>query len=214
MGDVSGAPEAAVGDLSGVGLTGLGDINELVFLSNRNRPAARRDYVTGDHGLHVSADTPATGVDAYGVAVTYSAGSLSFGLGYESADIPTGAELLGVTTTDDIEADHIVGSVTAAFGDATVKVAYGSADLDLDAGGSLDFEQMGISLDYVVGATTLTAFYVAYELEDAGGTIGEADAFGIGAAYDLGGGASIKGGAVDIDGEDDARYDLGISMSF
>ncbi len=58
MGDVSGAPEAAVGDLSGVGLTGLGDCNELTYLSNSDRPAARWDYVTGDLGLHVSADNP------------------------------------------------------------------------------------------------------------------------------------------------------------
>ena len=214
MGDVAGAPEAAAGDLSGVGLTGLGDINELVYLSNSNRPAARWDYTTGDLGLHVSMDNPGSGVDAYGVAVTYSAGDISFGLGYENADVPTGAVLLGVTTTDDIEADHIIGSVTAGFGDATVKVAYGTADLDLAGGGTIDFEQMGVSVDYVAGATTLTAFYVDYSLESGGAVVAETDAFGIGASYDLGGGASLKGGIVDIDGEDDPRYDLGISMSF
>lgn len=217
MGDTSGAPEAAVGDLSGVGLTGLGDFNELVFLSNADRPAARWDYVTGDLGLHISADNPGSANDTYGIAVTYSTGGISFGLGYESAEIlDADIDLLGVTAPGgDAEADHIVGSVTASFGDATVKVAYGQADVDVAGVDEFDFEQMGISIDYVAGATTLTAFYTDFSLEDsAGATVAETDAVGIGAAYDLGGGASLKGGVVDVDGEDDARYDFGISMSF
>ena len=44
MGDVAGAPEAAVGDVAFTSLTGLGDYNEMVYLSNfdssRVRPPA------------------------------------------------------------------------------------------------------------------------------------------------------------------------------
>lgn len=188
MGDVSGAPEAAVGDLSGVGLTGLGDFNELTYLSNGNRPAARWDYTTGDLGIHVSADNPAATTDTFGIAVTYSAGDISFGIGYEDADT----------------ADHVVGSVSAGFGDATVKAAYGTADI-----AGVDFDQYGLSVDYAAGATTVTAFYITKEL---GGVA--VDSYGIGAAYDLGGGASLKGGIVDSDALTDASYDFGISMSF
>ncbi|MBT8424105.1 MAG: porin [Silicimonas sp.] len=189
MGDVSGAPEAAVGDLSGVGLTGLGDFNELTYLSNSSRPAARWDYVTGDLGLHVSADNPApAGDQAYGIAVTYGMGNISFGLGYEDSDT----------------SDHVVGSVSAGFGDATLKVAYGSADL-----AGVDFDQYGASVDYVAGATTLTAFYITKET---GGV--DVDSYGVGAAYDLGGGASLKAGIADSDSLTDASYDFGISMSF
>jgi outer membrane protein OmpU len=187
MGDVSGAPEAAVGDLSGVGLTGLGDLNELTYLSNSDRPAARWDYVMGDLGLHVSADNPApAGDQAYGVAVTYSMGDISMGLGME----------------DNGAASHIVAGVSAGFGDATVKVAYGDSS-------DLDFTQYGASLDYVFGATTVTAFYITKETAGVG-----VDSYGIGAAYDLGGGASLKGGVVDSDSLTDASYDFGISMSF
>jgi outer membrane protein OmpU len=189
MGDVSGAPEAAVGDLSGVGLTGLGDFNELTYLSNATRPAARWDYVTGDLGLHVSADNPGpAGDQAMGIAVTYGMGNISFGLGFE----------------DDGTNDHTVGSVTAGFGDATLKVAYGTADL-----AGVDFDQYGASLDYVAGATTLTAYYIN---RDTGGL--EVENYGVGASYDLGGGASLKAGIVDGDNLTDASYDLGISMSF
>ncbi len=189
MGDVSGAPEAAVGDLSGVGLTGLGDRNEATYLSNATRPAARWDYTVADLGLHVSADNPGpTGDQAYGIAVTYSMGDISFGIGHEDAGTQ----------------DHTIAGVTAGFGDATVKVIYGTADLT--AG---DFDQMGISVDYVTGATTLTAYWISRDT--AGTTV---DSHGIGVSYDLGGGAAIKAGYADADDFADASYDLGISMSF
>jgi outer membrane protein OmpU len=163
MGDVSGAPEAAVGDVSGVGLTGIGDFNEFTYLSNSDRPAMRWDYVTGDLGFHVSADNPGpAGDQAYGVAVTYGMGDISFGLGYE----------------DDGVDDHTIVGVSAGFGDATVKAVYG----DSSAG---DGDQMGISLDYVFGAATVTAFYT----ENFAGQ----DAYGLGVAYDLGGASLVGG---------------------
>lgn len=190
MGDVSGAPEAAVGDLSGVGLTGVGDLNELTYLSNASRPAARWDYMMGDLGLHVSADNPGpAGDQAYGVAVTYSMGDISMGLGME----------------DNGAASHIVAGVTAGFGDATVKVAYGDSS-------DLDFTQYGVSLDYGFGATTVTAFWMSKE----SGTVpalNVGDSYGLGVAYDLGG-ATLKGGIADSDSLTDMSYDFGISFSF
>ncbi len=229
MGDVSGAPEAAAGDLSGVGLTGLGDANELVYLSNSSRPAARWDYVTGDLGIHLSADNPSSDSNVYGIAVTYGMGNFNFGLGYESADIDTtgGALTLVGSRGDDatgiivpaglsLDADHIVGSVSATFGDATIKGAYGTADISGDA--SVDFDQYGVSADFVTGATTFTAYYVKYETS--GDVVAEVEGFGIGASYDLGGGAALKGGWANIDASDaDSSYDgdsfdFGISMTF
>jgi outer membrane protein OmpU len=210
MGDVSGAPEAAVGDLSGVGLTGLGDYNEFVYLSNSDRPAARWDYTVADLGLHVSADNPrddnATTADpALGIAVTYGMGDISAGLGYE--------------TTGDV--DHIIGGVAAGFGDATVKVIYGSADDSTAA--DLDFDQYGMSLDFVSGATTFTAYFRT--VEGNGALAGSGSVYGLGVSYDLGGGASIVAGYVDGDDVDptsaafgsaltNATYDAGISFSF
>jgi outer membrane protein OmpU len=219
MGDVSGAPEAAVGDLSGVGLTGLGDFNEFVYLSNLTggqRPAARWDYITGDLGVHVSIDNPQRddGTDdlgeTYGIALTYGMGNWSFGLGYEDSDSVIAASQ---------GASHIIGGVTASFGDATVKAIYGEAS-------DLDFTQYGLSLDYVVGATTVSTFWRTVEVGTEDGA-----AYGIGVSYDLGGGAALKAGYVDGDviapfdtdggvnpglGESisNGTYDFGISMSF
>lgn len=201
MGDVSGAPEAAVGDVSGVGLTGLGDLNETIYLSNNTdllpgtRPGALYEYSTGDLTFYASAGNPGNGEDVYGVAVSYGFGNFTVAAGYEDADDGLGAS-----------ADHTVVGATAAFGDATVKATYGdSSDLDL--------EQLGVSLDYVFGAATATVFY--RDIEVAGVST---DGFGVGMAYDLGGGASLKAGYVDFDDADpttdDDAFDFGINMSF
>jgi outer membrane protein OmpU len=216
MGDVAGAPEAAVGDLSGVGLTGLGDLNEMTYLSNRGaaaRSAARYDYTFGDFGVHVSADNPVafpnsptvtvedpdtgevttrslrTENETYGVAVTYSGDLFSAGLGWEDRD--------GVGS-------HIIGGVTVDFAGAKIKGIFGQADFD----GGDKADQWGLSVDYTFDATTLTAFYTD---RDAG--LGS-EAFGIGAAYDLGGGASLRAGYVSNENISEDAFDFGISMRF
>jgi outer membrane protein OmpU len=201
MGDVAGAPEAAVGDVSGVGLTGLGDLNEATYLSNggaQQRSAMRYDYSFGDFGVHVSADNPVgyptsadlrTENETYGVAVTYAGDLFSAGLGWEDSD--------GVGS-------HIIGGVTVDFAGATIKAIYGTADFD----GGGDGDQYGLSIDYGFGATTLTGFW--YTDEDLGG----AEGFGIGAAYDLGGGASVRAGWASNETTNNDAFDFGVSMRF
>lgn len=199
MGDVSGAAEAAVGDVSGVGLTGLGDFNETTYLLNSNsvalpRPNALYEYSMGDIALYVSADNPGAGNSGFGVGASYGFGNVTVAAGFESTDVAS------VTT------DHWVLGATAAFGDATVKAVYGDSS-------DLNFEQAAVSLDYVFGAATATVFYRTTEL----GAV-DTDGFGLGISYDLGGGASLKAGYVDIDdgvpATDDDAFDFGISMSF
>ena len=208
MGDVDGGAKAAVGHVSGVGLTGLGDLNEMTYIANvgQDTPGALYEYSTGDLTFYVSADQPNQTVvlveddpatpadetvigdtgDAYAVGLSYGFGNYTVALGYED--------------NDDFDDGHIIGGVTAGFGDATVKVVYGDAG---DAG-----DQMSISLDYVFGATTVTAFYADDE------ELGGAEGYGIGASYDLGGGASLKGGYAQNESSDEDAFDFGISMSF
>ena len=191
MGDVSGAAEAAVGDVAGVGLTGLGDLNEATYLSNGGagvRPTMRYDYTTGALGFHLSADNPIAS-EAYSVAVTYNGGAFKGGLGYE--------------VNDDIDADHIIAGVEATFGGATVKAIYGTADI-----GGASGDQYGVSLAYAFDAITATVFY--YDDEELGG----AEAYGIGAAYSLGGGATLRGGYVQDETNDDDAFDFGIALTF
>lgn len=207
MGDVDGAAEFVVGDLAGVGLTGLGDTNENAFLSNgssSDRSAARYVYTTGGLTLAVSADNPQNDdvnvllddtSNTYSIGVGYSMDAYSFGLGYETQDVA------GVGSVD-----HIIASGEGTFGGVTVKAVYGEAS-------DLDFTQYGLSASYSMDALTVTGFHRVSD--DAGAK----DKFtGIGASYDLGGGARVVGGLVDVNAAnpaaDETRADLGISLSF
>ena len=195
MGDVDGAANAAVGHVSGVGLTGLGDLNESTFIGNGDGvtdPSALYEYSTGDLTIYASVTNPvdAAAADAYSVAAKYALGDYTVALGYESVD---GA----------VDADHIILGASATFGAITVKANYGQADV-----GGVDGDQMAISVDYKADALTVTAFYA--DDEELGGVEG----YGLGASYDLGGGASVVGGYAKNESDDESSYDLGVSMSF
>ena len=197
MGDVDGAANAAVGHVSGVGLTGLGDLNESTFVGNGDGvtdPSALYEYSTGDLTIYASVTNPvdAAAADAYSVAAKYALGDYTVALGYESVD---GA----------VDADHIILGASATFGAVTVKANYGQADV-----GGVEGDQMAISVDYKMDALTVTAFYA----DDSEAPFGGVEGYGLGASYDLGGGASVVGGYAKNETDDESSYDLGVSMSF
>ena len=197
MGDVDGAANAAVGHVSGVGLTGLGDLNESTFIGNGDGvtdPSALYEYSTGDLTVYASVTNPTDDAefDAYSVAAKYALGDYTVALGYESLD----AGALG-------DADHIILGVSATFGAITAKANYGQADVN-----GFDGDQYAVSVDYKADALTVTAFYA----DDS--ELGGVEAYGLGASYDLGGGASVVGGYAKNETDDEDAYDVGISMSF
>lgn len=190
MGDVDTAANALVGHVSGVGLTGLGDWNELRYLGHE-KTAALYEYSAGALTFALSAgqiedlDANAANDDAYSIAVKYAADAYTVALGYETAG----------------DVDHIALGASATFGSATAKFVASDTDIAGDA------TQYALSLDYAMGATTLTAFVTD---ED------EVNNFGIGASYDLGGGAKFVAGIVNVDDPsvDDTIADVGLSFSF
>ena len=207
MGDVDGAAQAAVGQVSGVGLTGLGDLHEVAYLAagsgipalaifNGADPTALYEYSTGAFTGYISVTNPASvfDTDAMAIGAKYATDTFTVALGYEQLDIAGGA----------ISADHIVLGVTGTFGAVTAKAIYGQADSN--TGPSAD--QYSMSVDYVADALTVTAFF--------GKDFDDNDRYGVGAAYDLGGGASVVGGytSTDAGGPNVTAFDLGISMSF
>jgi outer membrane protein OmpU len=157
-------------------------------------PSALYEYSTGDLTLYASVTQPSdTDADAYSIAAKYALGDYTVALGYERESVAGG------------DVDHIVLGATATFGAATVKAIYGQASANP---GTFSESQWAVSVDYKVDALTVTAFYA--NDEDLFGSEG----YGLGASYDLGGGASVVGGYARNQTTGLDAYDLGVSMSF
>ena len=238
MGDVDGAAQAAVGQTDGVGLTGLGDLNEIAYfgaggtnlmllnygfsvafpdIKLNGDPTALVEYTAGSLSLYASVTQPSytftdgfstwTG-DTVALGAAYAMDGYRFSLGYEN--------WTGETIVNDASADNLVVGADATFGAVTMKARY-SAGGSEDIGGPFqDHTQWSLSATYVADALSVTGFVsnVSIDAISLFATDYERDAYGIGAAYDLGGGASVVGGyAVDTTA-DDSAFDLGLSFSF
>jgi outer membrane protein OmpU len=145
-----------------------------------------------------------TGLDTYNIGVKYATDAYSAALAWETLDTVGGS------------LDMISLGGSATFGSATVKARI--SDLDLSGADTA----YALSLDYALGATTLTAFYADY-----GNTSvflnpynsGDPDIahIGLGAAYDLGGGATLAGGVTRQNNsvlQDVTIANLGLKFSF
>lgn len=194
MGDVSGAAEFIAGDLAGVGLTNLRDLNENLYLSNSggNRPSARYDYSFDGFTFAVSADEPRAASNVYSIAVGYTMDMFGVGIGYE--------DMSG-------SGSHIIGYVSGTFEGITVKGTYGRADSTLVADDSLARrDQFGLSVAGNIDAIGVSAF--------ARRDFYDNTHYGLGASYDLGGGASLRGGIVRDGGASQTIGDFGLAFTF
>jgi len=249
MGDVDGAAAAAVGQASGVGLTGLGDAQEVMFVANgglggdvaealdlldangdpvtlTGDPSVLYTYTTGGLSLYASGTLPGhvtevaglTGElegEAYALGAAYSFDGYKVSLGYETVSL----DEVGGTDSGDIE--HIVVGADATLGGVGIQFRYGTADIDENGVAFAELEQASIAATYSMDSVAVTGFYAIKDFAEVGGTgLLETDAYGIGASYDLGGGASVKGGIARIKGTDgtdavdDSSFDVGLTFSF
>lgn len=192
MGDTGNASDSILGQVSAVGYTSLGSTNEIGFVG-RDFTGAMYEYSTGaltfalGAGQTIDTDANAATDDFVSAAVKYSVDQYSVGLAYEDNASMNQVTLMG----------------TANFGAAAVKLKL--VDRSLDVGVDPDMAA-ALSVDYTAGATVITAF--ATDNYDFANT----DSYGLGVSYDLGGGATVKGGVVD-NGVDTVA-DLGLVMAF
>ncbi len=198
MGDVGGAADALVGQVSGVGYGPNDDLQEIGFIDT-TKTAVYYEYSAGalTFGLGVgqtwNVDADADTDDEANIAVKYSADGYSAAIGYEENDTESLVSVSG----------------SATFGAATVKARASDSDV---AGTDTTY---ALSVDYVAGAIKVTGFYT-----DFGNTGASLDTqhIGLGATYDLGGGATLAGGVVmqNNDGivPDETFADLGVKFSF
>lgn len=202
MGAVSEADQVA--GLSDLGLDGLGTDNVAEALSGDDAAGKAHDvnytYSGGALTLGVSANfgegTAANDNESYAVGAKYNFGDFYLGLGY--------ADHSGL---DNGVADHNATSVFAGGSVAMLDVAAMYTMVDGTVGGTVDPEAYGVTVAYTTGATTITAAYSDNDLA------ANTDAsYGVGVAYDLGGGASVVGAVGSIN--DQTKADFGVKMSF
>ena len=203
MGDVSGAADALVGQTSGVGYGPNDGLQEIDFIGT-DKTAAYYEYSTGNFtvGLGVGqiwdVDADVALGETANIAVKYAMGDYTAAIGYETSD------------TEDL----ISASGSAKFGAFTLKARVSDSDI---AGVDTPYSVSG---DYVTGALTITAFYT--DFGNYNGVSDDTQHVGLGASYDLGGGAKLAGGIVQqMNGDvlgvavgDETFADVGVKFSF
>lgn len=186
MGDVSGAADALVGQVSGVGYGPNDDTQEILFLSTE-KTAAYYEYSSGPVTFGVGVGQMELGEDTFNVGAKYSDAGYSAAIAWETRENIFGSGL---------DADMLSLGGSATFGDVTVKARI--SDLNIDTVTGID-TAYALSVDYVAGPTTFTAFYTDYG--NSGFALNPYDSgdpdvahIGLGVAYDLGGGATLAAG--------------------
>ncbi len=222
VGDVPGAGLAAAGDLHSVGFTGLGFLNEPDYLLrnfgggllNTAQNGALYQYDLDAFSLYAhtgAIDNPtiAPGVTMetnVGIGASYDAGMFFGGIAFEYGEIN---DVLG----DDQDLTHLTLGGGASFDMFEVRGHFGRAGGDI--GDELPSRnQFGASVQGSFDAITATAFAREDFFQDRH--------FGLGASYDLGGGARLDGGVrhtrydtFSVRGDTtDTFADLGVNMSF
>jgi outer membrane protein OmpU len=196
FGDTNGADEQHVGDINGTGsVTGLGDLNETFFFTNGGefssdsgftaapdkRPTVRYDYNFAGFGVSASTDRDLEDISVGGsYTFDFAGGSFTGGLGW--------ADVNGRDVVDDIEQWSV--GLGGTFGDFNGKFTYTDGD-----SGSEDLRTWGIGLGYTMAEWTINGYY--HKVDKATGGIDGfdgKDSYGVGVAYDLGGGAVLAGG--------------------
>jgi outer membrane protein OmpU len=209
MGDVDSAARVAAGDLHGVGLTGLRDFNEMGYLDRAfgSLPAFLASYRVNGFGFHISAqqtgtvetenpdtesgyrvlsnhqlayccaDTVQTSRNNYALGVTYETGPLELGLGYETALFNWD----GISTDNEHRFTHVVVGAAYTIDNTTIRAIYGHFRYNQRSA-----RQYGISVASTFDQIDVSAFWNRDFRRE--------NRYGVGASYDLGGGAKLVGG--------------------
>jgi len=211
MGDVSGGFETVVGDLPYVGYEELQDFNETIYFFDygADLPTALYSYTFSDVTVGVGADDDGE----YSLGLGYDNGTFSAGVGYEHVPAGNGVGFslgdndssisLGEAGNGSIS--HWGGSLGVKFAGVSLKALYTKAQDDVH-----ELNQYGVGAEYTVQAWTFAGYWkrvdtspTVYIADSDGNPTSkklDGDIYGIGAYYDLGGGAKLAAGYMNADG--------------
>lgn len=205
VGDVDSAIEQAIGDLPEVGFAGLGFRNELFYAATdafeeHDNKGVVYSYKYGDASFYVSFEDKRIGYDngkykgdSWSVGASYDVQQYSFGIGYSSgADFGVWSDHDSDPDTPDVRVGNTGKAkswgVMAAgdFNGLTGKLAYVETKDDFDK-----LRQIGVGAEYTLpSGIGLQGFYLVNDIDN----YGDYNTLALGASYDLGGGAIVKGG--------------------
>jgi len=190
MGDTGNASDSLLGQVSGVGYTSLGSMNEIGFLA-KDVTGASYEYSAGALTFGLGLGQANATEDFISAAVKYSTDAYSVGLGYED---------------NNTQGSQVTVTGSAMFSGATIKAKIVDGDMSADT-------QYALSADYTINGIGLTAYYADHKGAPDSNGVNRDASYGLGASYDLGGGASVVGGVARSEGFDTVM-DLGVKMSF
>jgi len=142
MGDTGNAADSLVGQVSGVGYTSLGSMNEIGW-ADKDTTGAQYEYSAGALTFALGLGQANATEDFISAAVKYSTDAYSVALGYE--DNNGGSEI------------SALGS--AKFSGATVKAKIVNGDFTPDTAYAL-------SVDYAISGANVTAFYTDHGFDN------------------------------------------------
>ena len=220
MGNLDGADEQTVGNLSGVGFAGAGSHESTSYQSS--------DHNLG-YSVSMSGITFAASTDlARGADSTKNGSNSALGLkwsgdmGGATVSIGIGQSKVGLATQDSMSASVSMGglslkvvshtndngpAVTASGTSSSTTSGTAHVAATTAAADNFDTDQTGLSLSYSMDNMSVTAFTRTVATTGAA----DKDYSGVGFAYDLGG-ASLKAGFVDADNT--SVMDFGVTFSF
>jgi outer membrane protein OmpU len=216
MGDLDGADEvAAGGGVAGVGLGGLGDLNDTKYQSSDHNLGYQ--YSASGFTFAYSQDTSVTSGSNSAIGLKYSGdmGGATVTIGVGQSDVGTssqttmsaavstgGLTVKAATSTND-------NGPAVAFKAGTARSATGTTAYVADtlAAANADTDQTSFSISYAMDGMSVTGFSRTVSTS---GTA-DLDYTGFGFTYDMGG-ATLKAGVVDDNNT--SVMDLGVSFSF
>jgi outer membrane protein OmpU len=112
------------------------------------------------------------------------------------------------TTAHDLEADDLNFGVSYTMGNITLAGVTQRREFSLNGSEVDQIDSTGLSVAYAANGLGVSAYMMSTD-----GTVSaDSDNYGVGASYDLGGGASVSGGVAG--GDADTVYDIGLNFTF